>query len=225
MLGVLLCCGGLAQAGTYKNFYSDGTVQAGETWTNINIYDTPPAHTTVTMNGGSVTDSMGVFDAATFNMNSGHVGGLNAYELSMVNISGGSVSGLSLYNNATATLSQSGSISTANALNSGIFNMNGGTIGFLGANESSILNLRGGTITDSLGANSSAKINVFGYDLAKTNSGGTYGAGQVTGFWQNGSPFTINLTFVEAYSHINLIPEPTTLLLFGAGAFLFRKSR
>lgn len=144
---------------------------------------------------------------------------------SIVNISGGSVAALSISGNATATLSQNATIYTATAYDSSIFIVNGGTITYLWAEESSMLNLRGGAITYSLVARSSATVNVFGYDLAKTNTGGTYGDGQITGFWQSGSPFTINLADSGTYSHINLIPEPATLLLLSAGVFLFRRLR
>jgi hypothetical protein len=206
-------------------FTSDANIQAGDNWMNVTIHDTPPNHTTVNMTGGSVTDQMNIYTASTLNMSGGLVGGLAASEESTVNISGGSISMLSLYNNATATLSQNASIYTVGVGYSSIFNMNGGTITYLGAGENSTLNLWGGVILGSLGATSlSATINVFGYNLAKTASGGTLGDGQVSGFWQNGTPFTINLHNSDTYACINLIPEPTTFLLLGIGAFLLRKS-
>ncbi|MGB8225625.1 MAG: PEP-CTERM sorting domain-containing protein [Sedimentisphaerales bacterium] len=203
-------------------FTSDANIQAGDSWSSVGIHDTPPAHTTVNMTGGSVTDFMSLSTASTLNMSGGNVYVLNAFNESMVNVSGGSVTILSLYDNATATLLQSGSIGSAGAYDSGIININGGTVTYLYAYDSSILNLRGGVITDFLTAGFSTTINVFGYDLAKTNVGGTYD-GQITGFWQDGSQFTINLSSCGAT--INLIPEPTTILLLGTGIFLLRKSR
>jgi hypothetical protein len=206
-------------------FTSDANIQTGDTWMNVYIYDTPPNHTTVTMTGGSVNDSMGVHNASTFNMSGGNVGGLGAMDESTANISGGSVIILNISSNATATISQNGSIFTAHVFDSSVFNMNGGTIAILTGDENATLNLWGGNITDMLGAYGSATINVFGYNLAKTNTGGTHKAGQVTGFWQNNSSFTINLGGSDAYSHINLIPEPVTISLLLAGILGIRNLR
>jgi hypothetical protein len=205
-------------------FTGDANIQAGNNWTNVYIYDTPPNHTTVTMTGGTVSDSMGIYNASTLNMSGGNVGGLGAVENSTVNISGGSVGGLELYDNATATISQNASIGVAGVGDSSVFNVNGGTITELAAGDNSILNLRGGIITDLLRAYPSAIVNIFGYNLSKTDSGGRFGYGQITGYWLNDSQFTINLSDTDTYSRINLIPEPATLLLLGVGAFLLRES-
>jgi hypothetical protein len=67
-------------------------------------------------------------------------------------------------------------------------------------------------------------INVYGYGLAKTNSGGKYGVGQVYGFYPNGSEFVIDLGG-GIYPYVNLIPEPATVLFLLSGAFMVRKRR
>jgi len=122
-------------------------------------------------------------------------------------------------------ISGNASVGMATSGGSGIFNIYGGTIDQLTANGNSVVNLMGGTYATYIGAELSTRINVFGYDLAKTNTGGTYGYGQITGFWQDGSSFTINLAGSGAYLVTNLIPEPTTFLLFGIGTFLLRQSK
>jgi len=81
----------------------------------------------------------------------------------------------------------------------------------------------GGLVTDSLNAWDSATVNIFGYDLVKTSSGGAYGYGQVYGYWFDDTPFTINLSTAETYSHITLIPEPTSLLLLALGGLLLKR--
>jgi len=56
MLVVLCLVGQCAFALDYnppwKTFTSDGTIKAGDSWWGVDIYDTPPNHTTVDMIGG-----------------------------------------------------------------------------------------------------------------------------------------------------------------------------
>jgi len=108
-LAILLAFSLSAQAVT---FTSDANIQTGDTYNGVSIYDTPPNHTTVTMTGGTVHDSMNVCNASTLNMSGGNVNGLNAFGQSMVNISGGSIGGVTVYDNATVTVSQNASLYT-----------------------------------------------------------------------------------------------------------------
>jgi PEP-CTERM motif len=240
---VILLAGGLAQAANIT-FTSDANIQAGDTWGNVYIHDTVPNHTTISMTGGSVTDVLNANDASTFNMSAGLVNVLNACDLSSVNISGGSLQEIQVFNSATVTFSQNATVYTVAAYSgivnmnggtisnfisvggrgSGICNMNGGIVGGLSAKDASVINLRGGDITNYLSADSSSMIDVFGINLAKTNIGGKHNAGQITGCWQDGSLFSIDLGNSGTYSRVNLIPEPATLFLFGLGGLMLRKS-
>jgi hypothetical protein len=207
----LLCCIVLAQsavAALNKNFYSDGTIEAGQEWNGVGIYDTPPSHTTVNMTGGTVW-SLGTYNASTLNISGGYVtGSLNVIYQSTANISG------------------SANLSNVSGNAAGTINVFDGTIGILDAVGSTV-NFYGGDITMYLWAHANATVNIFGKDLVKTHSGGTFGDGQITGLWLGGSAFTINMEDAGTYSRVNLVatPEPVTLLLFGAGIPLFRQFR
>jgi hypothetical protein len=227
----------------YKTFYSDGTIQDGDTWLGVSIYDTPPAHTTVNMTGGVVVDSgIKVYDAATFNFSGGSPGGIEAHNNSTANITSSLVA-VGVLDNATANIFNNANVAVAGGAGFGTLNIYGGTIESVRSYTSVVVNVYGGIINDlsvndpgvvfnlqggeimRLDGGVPAAINVFGYNLAKTDIGGTYGYGQITGFWQDGLPFTIDLGSSYVYPAINLIPEPATILLFGAGMFLLRKSR
>lgn len=86
--------------------------------------------------------------------------------------------------------------------------------------------MSGGLVSEYLGAADSGLINIFGYDLSKTASGGEYGYGFVTGEWADGTIFSINLVVADAYSAVVLheIPEPATLAIVITGVLFLRKS-
>ena len=69
-------------------------------------------------------------------------------------------------------------------------------------------------------------MNVYGYDLVLTSSGGSAGYGTLVGYLQDGSRIDVYFGNPEAYLHINLIPEPSVLSLLALGLFgLSRKKR
>jgi hypothetical protein len=221
VIGILLCCGGLTQAANIT-FTSDANIQAGDTWSSVGIYDTPPAHTTVNMTGGLV-DMVGTYNASTLNVHGGQViNTISMWNYSTVNIFDGLIEGASIHNYANINV-YSGTFQGIHVEDFGVVTIRGGTMESISGLNYSVINLFGGSITDHINGGNS--INVFGYDLAKTDTGGTYGYGQITGFWQDGSSFNIDIGGSGTYSRVNLIPEPATLLLLGAGTFLLRKSK
>lgn len=208
-----------------KIFTSSGQIVEGEFWGNVYIYNDD---TIVDMLGGLV-DGIATYDASTLNVTSGHINTLDALEFSTVNVSAGYVYTLWAWDSGTATLSGTGSVISLSSRGFfGTVNMTGGSTEYARAGDSGTLNLYGGVVTDSLNAWDSAAINIFGYDLFKTTTGGTYGYGFVTGFWGDGTPFSINFNTSETHSHINLIPvvyanvkiKPETLNLASKGKWI-----
>src|SRR4030042_6509914 len=74
VLAILLPCSGVRVYATTIAFYSDGVIKKGETYDKVDVYDTPPAHTTVDMTGGQVNrPGMFTYDATTVNISGGLV--------------------------------------------------------------------------------------------------------------------------------------------------------
>ncbi|HIJ52887.1 MAG TPA: PEP-CTERM sorting domain-containing protein [Planctomycetes bacterium] len=206
-------------------FTSDGQINPGEVWSSVSIYNDG---TVVDMLGGFV-EQMDTYDYSMVNITAGSINSLCARNYSITNFSGGSIYGPTAFDYATVNLSGDASAVSLGIDDFGTLNMNGGSIGQIGIRDSGTVNLYGGIISERLlvldSALESAVINVFGYNLDKTSSGGHYGYGQVYGFWQDGTAFTIELDMSKTYSHVNLIPEPSSILLFVLGAVLLRKRK
>lgn len=87
---VALAYPGIAAHATTIAFYSDGVIQEGDVYDKVEVYDTPPAHTSVNMTGGGVGyPGMSTFDTSVVNISGGWVGFLETHDSSTVNISGG----------------------------------------------------------------------------------------------------------------------------------------
>ncbi len=208
-----------------KIFTSSGQIVEGEFWGNVYIYNDD---TIIDMLGGLV-DSMGAYDASTVNVTGGDVSTLEAHEFSTVNVSGGYVHGLHALDHAIINFSDSArAINIVAGGDFGTVNITGGTVDYLGAGGSGTLNLHGGLILEDLGAYDFSTVNIYGYDLVKTASGGSYGYGQVYGFWSDGSYSTIDLYTEGTHSHINLFEviyieiniHPDTFNLQSKGKFM-----
>jgi hypothetical protein len=100
-----------------------------------------------------------------------------------------------------------------------------GEMDVLWVNDESIVNIYGGTLSE-LAAIEDGQINLCAYDIVHTTTGGHYGIGQVMGYYYSDSSyFSFDLGNLETYSHINIIPEPATLLIMTFGGLFLRKNR
>ena len=204
-----------------KIFTSSGQIIDGEEWNNVSIYNDD---TIVDMLGGLV-DQMQTYDSSMLNVTGGVIYSLYAWNYSVANISSGSVYGVSSCDYTTVNLSVTGNVATLHARFSGTINIMGGTAEYLGALDSGTINIYGGLITEYLGAWNDAVVNIYGYDFNYDPLGGSLDGGQLKGFWFDSTAFTIDLNGLETYSHINLIPEPNTLVLLAIGCFLMKRKK
>ena len=127
-----------------------------------------------------------------------------------------------MYNDATLDIF-GGEINRLAAYDVTVTDWFGGQMLILWAHDSSIINIRGGTLGD-LWAAENSLINLYAYDVIYDPTGGYYGLGSIEGrYLDNNLYFDFDLDGSDTYSHINIVPEPTTLLLFGLGGLLLRR--
>ena len=209
ILTVVILLGACNVQATTIAFYSDGVIQEGDEYSYVGVYD----DATVNMTGGIVTVQ------------------LKACDLSTVNISGGILHAVFTSYGSASTLNLSGSMQ-ANGVEigrSGVLNMFGGSLGSVEIYSANAANLYGGTISDYLLATST--VNIYGYGFEYDPLAGDYRGGQLTGFWGDDTPFSIDLYYddtpggaiIDTYPHIVLIPEPTTILLLTLGGLILKK--
>ena len=234
-----------ARATLNWDIYSDAMIQEPDIYNIVSIYDTPPNHTTVTMVGGGV-DVMYPYDSTTLNVTGGNVATVGAMgsstvnisgeaqirsigvgEWSTVNISGGGIEDVTARSYGTLNMSGGSVEGSVDVRDFGMLNMTGGEMSRLSVAEKAVVNLSGGLITEGIvGARrwffeTDVTINFYGYDLVKTSSGGKYGAGQIYGFYPDGSQFTVDIGGIS-HTCIKLIPEPSTILLLALGGLAVR---
>lgn len=217
---VLFAVNGLYAVPVDKIFTEDGVIQDGDEYRYVDIYDTPPSRTTVSMFGGSI-DRLIAYDSSVLNFTGGTISGLYAYDFSTINISGGYIHTPFAWDYSTINISGTFNAVEVCATAAGIVNVMGGTMKAV-AGWGGVINLYGGIVTDDIHA-VGGWVNVFGYDLEKSSTGGEYGYGYVSGFWNDGTAFTIDLYGQGTYDHINLVPEPSSLMLFALGSLLIRR--
>ncbi|MGD0077846.1 MAG: PEP-CTERM sorting domain-containing protein [Sedimentisphaerales bacterium] len=237
---LVLLAGGRASA---KDFYSDGNIITGDLWDSVYIHDTLPSHTTINMTGGEVFGGMYGYDRSTLNLSGGRVNIMSSYDNSILNMTAGILNNLYSYEYSTANISGntldgpfnisardnsiinfSGTADAdhVDAFNTVKLNILGGTINHISARNDGVLNIYSGDISN-VWSQDNAVINVFGKELRKWPTGGAFGYGFVYGYYNDWSSFYFSLESTESYSHVNLIPEPATILLLVAGSLFLRK--
>jgi len=77
-----------------------------------------------------------------------------------------------------------------------------------------------------LTADQDSVVNFYAYDVIFYSTGGSSDVGYMTGsFYQDDTSFSVDFYHPETVAHVNIVPEPSTFLLFGLGGLLLRKRK
>ncbi|MBA7629097.1 hypothetical protein ES703_36595 [subsurface metagenome] len=150
---------------------------------------------------------------------------------------------VSIYNDVRLDI-DGGVIGYLDTFNTTLTNWFDGNINYLRVHDSSIINISGGELSIVLSSDGNGSINLYQSSLIKAVSlgdnavlnlyakevihsitGGHYDDGWIEGkYISNNQYFHIDM-IQDSFSHINIIPEPSTLLLLGLGSLLFIRKR
>jgi hypothetical protein len=172
---------------------------------------------------GGVVD---MYNDSSADMYSGYMDTISAYDKSLINLHDGHIAELRTYENSKANI-LGGEVTSIIAVGSCVIDFYDGTITHgVSIRENSVANIYGGHFLSFFGAGSAGSnsiVNLYAYDVLHTTTGGIYGFGQVTGkYLLDNSPFVLELANDKTFSHINIVPEPITMLLFVVGGLVLR---
>jgi len=170
------------------DIYGDAIIGEGDQYDDINIFD----NAIVTMTGGEV-DSIVTHDASNLIVHEGYIRKADGWGSSAIEVYGGIFNSIEASWNSVVNFSGSAETSCVVVEGSGSFNMEDGIVTFIGLWGSGMTNIRGGVISDYILASDDSTANIYGYDLSLSTTGGVYGYGEVSGFWEDNTYFNIDL--------------------------------
>ena len=102
-----------------------------------------------------------------------------------------------------------------------------GVINMLGLRENSIVNLYGGHVaTFTAHPSEFAILKLYAYDVTYHTSGGYWNDGWIEGkYILYDQPFRFDIYGDDSFSHVNIVPEPATMMLLGLGSLLVIRKR
>lgn len=127
-----------------------------------------------------------------------------------------------MYNDATADMF-GGDVFKLELFDITMVSIFDGELTDLRLHDNSIGDLYGGDL-NRLGISENGLLNLYAYDVTYHETGGYYDRGWIEGkYINNDLYFSFDFVEPDTFLHINLIPEPSTLLLFGLGVLLLKK--
>jgi hypothetical protein len=120
-----------------------------------------------------------------------------------------------------------GTMGKLELMNYATANIYNGDIEWLFIQGNTVVNIHAaGDILEMFAAGNESLAYLYAYDVTYHPTGGIGGEGWIEGiYYSNDTPFSFSFYNDASYSHINIVPEPSTLLLFGLGFSALRRKR
>ncbi len=171
----------------------------------------------------------GISFGDTIFIDSGVHDNIELYQDDNLIMTGGSVSYLDMFEDSTAEVSNGQTVYFF-MYDYSVSYFYGGELSYLALGENAETHLYNVQIGSLLSAHSeNVEINVYGNSFQYEPTGGQKGDGLISGYWGNGTAFSISLynqDDIVTYDKINFIniPEPFSLVLFSlSGLFQLKK--
>jgi len=129
-----------------------------------------------------------------------------------------------MYNDATADMfaGEVGKLETHDLTH---FNFLGGDLTDLRIHGNGTADFSNGEL-NRLGIDGNGLLNLYAYDVTIYTTGGYYDRGWIEGkYFSDDSYFSFDFVLTNTHEHINIVPEPASLMLFCLGGLLLRKRR
>ena len=185
----------------------------------------------VNVTGGNIGSYISMEDNSILNIDiSSFFGsmGISGSNQSRINIEGGEYDRVLLADKSLLQL-RNGMVGTIAVSGSGYAVLEGGTVNELLLSDMAAAELYEGLVVNHIMAEGDSIVKIYGYNFTYDASGGSFGGGQLLGFWLDGRAFELELMNAQGdstfYNHIELVPEPATLLLLGLGVIALRRGQ
>jgi len=117
----------------------------------------------------------------------------------------------------------SGSIGQLSTRDESLTTIEGGQMHSLWTFNNSVVHYHAGLI-GYISAGHDTTVFLYAYDVTYDPTGGIYSRGSLEGyFYKDNRDFSFSLLNPTDYGHIEVVPEPTTFILFTCGVLLLRK--